>query len=133
MPRQTTFLKAGTHEPKWVVVDAANVPLGRLAARIATVLQGKHSPDWTPHAMSGDYVIVINAGQVALTGRKSEQKMRKTYSGHPKSASPTAGCRAPSHFVEERYASKTRLGRVISNLKACEGGHPHQAQQPVAL
>ena len=83
MPRQTTFLKAGTHEPKWVVVDAANVPLGRLAARIATVLQGKHSPDWTPHAMSGDYVIVINASQVALTGRKSEQKMRKTYSGHP--------------------------------------------------
>ena len=62
MPRQTTFLKAGTHEPKWVVVDAANIPLGRLAARIATVLQGKHSPDWTPHAMSGDYVIVINAG-----------------------------------------------------------------------
>ena len=77
MPRQTTFLKAGTHEPKWVVVDAANIPLGRLAARIATVLQGKHSPDWTPHAMSGDHVIVINASQVALTGRKPEQKCER--------------------------------------------------------
>ena len=142
MPRQTTFLKAGTHEPKWVVVDAANVPLGRLAARIATVLQGKHAPDWTPHAMSGDYVIVINAGQVALTGRKSEQKMRKTYSGHPGGLKhiPYGWMQEhrPIKLVEEavrRMLPKTRLGRVmLSNLKVYEGAeHPHQAQQPVAL
>ena len=139
----TTYTpKASDVERSWHVVDAEGLVLGRLATEVANILRGKHKVNFTPHADCGDYVIVINAGQVALTGRKPEQKMRKTYSGHPGGLKhiPYGWMQEhrPIKLVEEavrRMLPKTRLGRVmLSNLKVYEGAeHPHQAQQPVAL
>ena len=83
MPRQTYFAKAGDITPTWRHVDAAGQVLGRLSTRIATVLMGKHRPEYTPHVDCGDYVIVTNAEKVLLTGRKREQKMKLRYSGYP--------------------------------------------------
>ena len=74
MPRQTTFAKTGEIEPNWVHVDASGKTLGRMATTIATHLMGKHRPEWTPHVLTGDFVIVTNAELIVMTGRKFEQK-----------------------------------------------------------
>ena len=78
----STFMaNKGNIERKWYILDAAGKPLGKTAAAAATLLRGKHKPEYTPHADCGDYVIIINAGQAVLTGKKGEQKMYRTHSG----------------------------------------------------
>lgn len=142
MPRQTTFAKAGDITPNWHTVDAQGQALGRLASGIATILMGKHRPQYTPHVDCGDYVIVTNAAQVKLTGRKAEQRRKLRYSGYPGGLhGETYGDlrqRRPEVLVEDavrRMLPKNRLGRVMfSKLKVYPGDdHPHHAQQPTPL
>ncbi len=83
MMRTTYMAKPNQVERKWVVVDVADQPLGRVATEVATLLRGKHKPEYTPHVDTGDFVIVINASKVRLTGKKAEQKMYYRHSGYP--------------------------------------------------
>lgn len=139
----------GTYTPKpeeidrhWHVVDAAGVPLGRLASQVARLLIGKHKPLYAPHLDAGDFVVVVNAAEVALTGRKEEQKVYYRHSGRPGSLrSETAKVRRakrPERLVEDAVwgmLPKNRLGRrQIRKLKVYAGpDHPHAAQQPSAF
>jgi len=140
--RQTYFAKAGDLEKKWHTVDADGKVLGRMATTIATVLMGKHRPDYTPHIDTGDFVIVTNAEKVLLTGRKAEQKVRYTFSGYPgglKAESYQSLLeRRPEQVIEDavrRMLPKGRLGRqMITKLRIFRGPtHPHAAQQPTTL
>lgn len=142
MRRQTWFAKKGEVTQGWRVVDATDVPLGRLAVQIATVLMGKHRPEYTPHTDCGDFVIVTNAGKVGLTGRKAEQKTRLRYSGYPGGlkVEPYGMVRErrPELLIEDavrRMLPKNRLGRhMLKKLKVYPGAeHPHQAQQPIEM
>ncbi|TVS09427.1 MAG: 50S ribosomal protein L13 [Phycisphaerales bacterium] len=136
--RQTTIFNQGQEPVKrWHVIDATDRPLGRLATEVATILMGKHRPEYTPHSDCGDYVIVLNASKVGLTGTKAERSYRKRYTGYPGGLKlETFGHlreRRPQALVEgtvKRMLPKTRLGRVmIQKLKVYEGAeHPHQAQ-----
>jgi large subunit ribosomal protein L13 len=139
MPRQTYFAKAGDVTPRWHHVDADGKVLGRMATEIATVLMGKHRPEYTPHVDCGDYVVVTNAEKIVLTGRKAEQKARLTYSGYPGGLkSRTYGDlrkAQPDRLVADavrRMLPKNRLGRqMLAKLKVYAGpDHPHHAQQP---
>jgi len=127
---------------QWFVVDARDQVLGRLAARIATILMGKHKPTYTPHVDCGDYVIVLNAGQVKLTGRKAERMEYQRYSGYPggQKVVPLKRVlqRHPERVLREavrRMLPKNRLARhMLRKLKLYAGeSHPHQAQRPVPL
>ena len=130
-------------ERRWWVVDAAGQPLGRLASRLAQVLRGKHKPTFTPHVNGGDFVIVVNAEQVQLTGRKPEQKryFRHTgYMGHERfTAVKTVLAKHPERVIEKAVwgmLRKTTLSRehVKQMLKVYAGPtHPHAAQQPQPL
>ena len=140
--RQTTYLKNGEADRAWRHVDADGKILGRMASEIAVALMGKHRPDYTPHVDTGDYVVVTNAAKVVLTGRKAEQRMRKSYSKYPGGQkTETVGSvreRRPELLVEDavrRMLPKTRLGRqMFKKLKVYTGSdHPHQAQQPTPL
>ncbi len=142
MPRQTYFAKAGDVTPVWRQVDAQGQVLGRLSVRIATILMGKHRPQYTPHVDCGDFVIVTNAQKIVLTGRKAEQKTRMRYSGYPGGLkAETYGSllkRRPQVVVENsvrRMLPKSKLGRkMLSKLKVYAGpDHPHHAQQPIGL
>ncbi len=126
----------------WVVIDAAGQTVGRLATRIATVLRGKHKPDYTPHLAGGDYVIVINAEKVVFTGRKLDQKVYTRYSGYQGGLKSTTARvmldRHPDRVLRHAVwgmLPKTRQGRrLIRRLKVYAGdAHPHQAQQPKEL
>ncbi len=127
---------------KWWVVDATNQPLGRLASRVASVLRGKHKPIYTPHTDTGDFVIVINADKVKVTGTKATKKMYHTHSGYPgaiKSESfEKALVRHPDLPVTEAVKGmlpKNVLGREMLNKLKVYGSaeHPHKAQQPATL
>ncbi len=142
MPRQTYFAKAGDVTPVWRQVDAEGQILGRLSVRIATILMGKHRPQYTPHVDCGDFVIVTNAQKIVLTGRKAEQKTRMRYSGYPGGLkAETYGSllkRRPQVVVENsvrRMLPKSKLGRkMLAKLKVYAGpDHPHHAQQPIGL
>lgn len=142
MRRQTYMAKAGEVEQSWHVVDATDQVLGRMATEIATVLMGKHRPEYTPHVDTGDYVVVTNAKAVKLTGRKDAQSVRTRYTGYPGGLKvETFGSlreRRPEMLVEDavrRMLPKNRLGRVmLKKLKVYAGSeHPHQAQQPVEM
>jgi len=123
----------------WHVMDAEGVPLGRLAASAARVLMGKHRPEYTPHVDTGEYVVVVNAGKVRLTGKKRFTKVYRYhlgYLGHLRET-PAADLLAsrPEKVVElavQRMLPKTKLGRrMIRKLKIYPGPeHPHGAQQP---
>lgn len=122
---------------EWIVLDADGVALGRLASKAAHILKGKHKPVYSPHLDTGDYVIIINAGKVKLTGRKSETKIRYTHSGYPGALkSKPYGellTKKPVFVVREAIRGMlphNRLGRaMIKKLKVCEGSeHPYQAQ-----
>jgi len=137
--RQTHFAKGGDIQNKWRIVDADGRRLGRMATHIATVLQGKHRPDYTPHIDTGDFVIVMNAEKITLTGKKAEQKIKTSYSGYPGGLKAvTYGElieRRPEFVVEDavrRMLPKGRLGRAMfKKLKVYRGTeHPHAAQQP---
>jgi large subunit ribosomal protein L13 len=126
----------------WYVVDAKDLVLGRLASTIAARLRGKCSPLFTPHADTGDWVIVINAGQVSLTGRKWDQKVYYHHSGYTGGLKSITARKLKDKKPEEliRHAvkgmlPKNRLGRkLINKLKVYAGGdHPHAAQQPQQL
>ncbi|MDC0739987.1 50S ribosomal protein L13 [Polyangium mundeleinium] len=127
---------------KWWVIDAEGKPLGRLASQVATILRGKNKPTFTPHVDTGDFVIIVNAQKVALTGRKLEQKQYVRHSGEP------GGFRteAYGHLLERKpelpivkavkgMLPKNILGReLITKLKVYAGpDHPHAAQKPQPL
>ena len=140
---KTFSLRKEDVERRWWLVDAADKPLGRLASRIAQILRGKHKPNFTPHVNGGDFVIVINAEKVQLTGRKPEQKryFRHTgYMGHER-FTPVAKVinKHPERVIEKAVwgmLPKTTLSRqhVKQMLKVYAGAeHPHAAQQPTPL
>jgi large subunit ribosomal protein L13 len=142
MTSRTYSPKQGEIERKWFVVDAAGVPLGRLSTAIAKILVGKHKPQYAPHEDTGDFVIVINAEQVVLTGAKSQGKMYHRTSGRPGGMkSETAEQlrqRFPTRLVEKAVRGmlpKNRLARrQHRKLKVYVGtDHPHQAQKPATL
>jgi large subunit ribosomal protein L13 len=142
MRRETTMHKFGEASKKWQVVDATDHSLGRLAAEIAIVLMGKHKPDYTPHVDGGDYVIVTNAGKVALTGDKANQKVYAWYTGYPSGRKTRTWGQVRESKPEllisnavKRMLPKNRLGRVmLSNLKIYSGAeHPHAQHKPVEL
>ncbi len=131
-----------TFRREWYVVDATDQPLGRLASKLAVVLQGKHKPVYTPFFDVGDYVIVVNADKVRLTGKKWDQKMlyrHSGYIGHLK-AIPYREVQArhpevPIQLAVRRMLPKNELGRrMLRKLKVYPGpDHPHQAQNPSPL
>lgn len=130
--------KPGDVEKKWYIIDATDVVLGRLAAQVATLLRGKHKPNFAPNADTGDYVVIINAEKVALTGSKREQKIAYHHSGYPgglKATSYTELLAAnPEKAVMKAVAGmlpKNTLGRQqLTKLKVYRGAeHPHTAQQ----
>ncbi len=126
----------------WHVVDAAGLPLGRLASETAKILRGKHKPTWAPHVDVGDYVIVVNAAAVKVTSGKSASKIYYRHSGFPgglkEESFEDLQKRHPEQIVERAVKGmlpKNRLGRKMgSKLKVYAGpDHPHQAQGPVPL
>lgn len=138
----TFSAKASEVERKWFVVDATDLPLGRLASNVASVIRGKHKPVFTPHADTGDFVIVVNADKVKLTGNKPDTKFRHWHSQYPggfgTESYRTLLARRPELAVEEAVYGmlpKNRLGRTLrAKLKVYRGPtHPHSAQQPEAL
>lgn len=135
----TTIAKKETVERRWWVVDATDQVVGRLAVAIATVLRGKHRPDYTPHVDTGDFVVVINCEKVKFTGRKWDSKSYAAYSGYPGGRRETTAKeyleRKPEFIIEQavrRMIPRNRLGRAqFAKLKVYAGNsHPHQAQQP---
>jgi len=134
-----TFLaKPGEIPKKWWVVDASDKIVGRLASDIAVILMGKHRPTYTPHVDTGDFVIVVNAAKVKLTGKKWQQKEYTWFTGYTRQRSITAEKRLvkkPDQILREavrRMLPKNKLGRhMLSKLKIYAGAdHTHQAQQP---
>jgi large subunit ribosomal protein L13 len=126
----------------WWVVDAEGLPLGRLASEIATILRGKHKPTYAPHMDMGDFVVVINAEKVAVTGAKAVQKQYHRHSGYPGGLSTRSFEQMrrefPARIVEQAVRGmlpKNRLGRkMIKKLKVYAGGeHPHGSQNPQPL
>jgi len=124
---------------KWMLIDAAERPLGRIASRAATILRGKHRPDFTPHQDAGDFVIIINASQVRLTGAKLEDKVYHRHTGFPGGIRTTTAGKLrdtrPERLLEMAVRGmlpKNRLGRrLFTKLKIYRGAeHPHTAQQP---
>ncbi len=131
-----------TLERKWYVVDATNLRLGRLASEVAMILRGKNKPTYTPNLDTGDFVIIVNAEKVVVTGRKADQKLYRRHSGRPggmKTETFTQlQARIPERIVEKAVKGmlpKNALGRqLFTKLKVYAGPvHPHQAQQPEAL
>ena len=143
MTTKTYMAKTGEIAANWHVVDATDRIVGRLASKIATVLQGKHRPEYTPHVDTGDFVIVINAAKVRITGNnKPHQRVYRRYSGYPSGQKVISFdemlARHPERIVTEavrRMLPKTKLGAaMLKKLKVYAGpDHPHQAQQPQPL
>ena len=124
---------------EWVVIDATDIVLGRLATHAAAILRGKHKPTFAPHMDMGDFVIIVNAEKVALTGQKLEKKMAYRHSGYPGGLTATSYVemleKHPTRAVEKAIRGmlpKNSLGRAqIKKLKVYAGAeHPHAAQQP---
>lgn len=129
-------------ERKWYIVDAADQRLGRLATEVAMVLRGKNKPTFTPHLDTGDFVIVINAEKVEITGRKRSQKLYRRHSGRPGGMKTETfaklQARLPERIIEQAVKGmlpKNTLGRqLFTKLKVYAGSdHPHQAQMPETL
>ena len=140
--KTTVMAKSETVDRKWYVVDATNIPLGRVASQVAAVLRGKNKPIYTPHVDTGDYVIVINTDKMVLTGKKMEDKKYFHHSGYPggiKEESYKDMMANKSDFVLEKAIKgmlpKNSLGKkMFGKLKCYKGAeHTHQAQQPVEL
>ena len=131
--------KASELSHEWLVIDATDVVLGRLASRAATLLRGKHKPTYANHMDNGDFVIIINAEKVALTGSKLTQKMAYRHSGYPGGLTATSYAelleKSPEKAVEKAIRGmlpKNSLGdQMLKKLKVYSGSeHPHEAQQP---
>jgi len=135
---KTTFASKKTAKPQWFLVDARDQVLGRLAATVANVIRGKNKPSFTPHADTGDFVVVINAGKVRLTGRKETEKSYMTFSGyvggHRSETVASVRARRPQLLIERAIKGMvphTRLGRAQLRKARIYPGpeHPHAAQQ----
>ncbi len=139
---KTFSAKPDSVKREWFVVDATNQVLGRLASELARRLRGKHKPEYTPHVDTGDYIVVINADKVRVTGRKEEGKLYYRHSGMPGGLKTTTlkelRARAPERVIETAVKGmlpKNPLGRaMLAKLKVYTGPeHQHQAQQPKPL
>lgn len=139
---KTEMAKPQNVQRKWYVVDAENQTLGRLCSQIATILRGKNKPSFTPHVDTGDYVVVINADKVRLTGNKMNNKIYIRHTGHPGGQRLTAAkfqlAKKPTSLVEmgvKGMLPKNKLGdAMFKKLFAYAGeNHPHEAQQPEIL
>ena len=140
--QKTRSAKAEDSQPEWWHIDADGVVLGRLAARVAAVLRGKHKPQYTPHVACGDFVVITNASKIRLTGNKLRQKIRYSHSGYPGHLK----AEEYGHFLK-RAPEKVILKAVRGMLPHCVLGrqlgtrvkvyagpeHPHEAQQPRTL
>ena len=136
----TTYMaKAGTFEQKWLLVDATDKIVGRLASEIAVILMGKHRPTYTPHVDTGDFVVVVNAEKISVTGNKRAAKMYYRHSGYPGGLKT----RTLNDMLERRPEEVLRLAvkgmlprnrlarKQLTKLKIYAGPeHPHQAQKP---
>lgn len=140
--KTTVMAKSETVDRKWYIVDATNIPLGRVASQVAAVLRGKNKPIYTPHVDTGDYVIVINTDKMILTGNKETQKVYFRHSGYPGGTTEIKYkdlMEKRSDFALEKAIKgmlpKNSLGKKMFNKLKCYKGaeHPHQAQQPVEL
>ena len=138
----TFSARAETVERDWYIVDATNVPLGRLASNIATRLRGKHKPVYTPHVDTGDYIVVVNAEKVGVTGAKRSDKMYHRHSGYPGGLKSISLGKLldskPERAIEyavKGMLPKGPLGRAMfKKLKVYAGpNHRHTAQQPKSL
>jgi large subunit ribosomal protein L13 len=139
----STFMaKAGEVPQRWHLIDATDQVVGRLAVQIANVLRGKHRPQYTPHIDTGEFVIVINADKVKLTGRKLDTKVYRHYTKYPGGLKEAVArdvlAKHPERILESavrRMVPRNKLGRQqMSKLKMYGGpSHPHQAQQPQVL
>ena len=138
----TYLAKPGELQAKWHIVDAKGQVLGRLASKLATIAMGKHKPTYTPHTESGDFVIVLNADKVIVTGKKAEVLEYDTYSRYPGGrriySYKDMAAKHPERVLQlalKRMLPKNRIGRnMLLKVKIYKGDqHPHQAQQPVAL
>jgi large subunit ribosomal protein L13 len=139
----TTFMaKPATITRRWFVIDATDQVVGRLAVQIANVLRGKHRPEYTPHVDTGEFVIVINAEKVRLTGKKLDTKTYHHYTRYPGGLKEVTARemmkKHPDRILREavrRMVPRNKLGRQqMTKLKIYAGSnHPHQAQQPVEL
>jgi large subunit ribosomal protein L13 len=139
---KTYTAKAGEVEQGWYVVDAQNKVLGRLAVQIATRLRGKHKPQYTPHVDTGDYIVVVNAAKLRVTGRKPERKIYYRHTGFPGGIRETSFAKLhaarPERVLQKAVKGmlpKGPLGyAMLRKLKVYAGEtHPHSAQQPKAL
>ena len=139
---KTHLPKVDLNQRKWHVIDANGAVLGRLAAQVADILRGKNKPVFTPHLDAGDFVVVINAEKVVVTGKKETEKTYMSYSGWKGGEKYTTVERLRSRHPEKLITHavkgmipKNRLGRVLlTKLKVYKGTeHPHSAQQPAAL
>jgi large subunit ribosomal protein L13 len=143
MATEKTYLPTSQDaERNWYVVDAAGQRLGRLATEIASILRGKNKPNFTPSVDTGDFVIVINAEQITVTGNKAKDKLYRRHSGRPGGMKVETfeklQARLPERIIEKAVKGmlpKTSLGRQqFTKLKVYAGGdHPHAAQQPEVL
>ena len=139
----TASLKPAEVEKKWIVIDAQDAVVGRLASFIANRLRGKHRPDYTPHVDCGDFVVVVNAEKVKFTGKKATNEVYYWHTGHPggvKQRTPAQilGGKYPERVLQkavERMLPRGPLARKqMKNLKVYAGPeHPHEAQNPVKL
>ncbi len=136
---KTVSAKFDADQRKWIVVDADAQVLGRMASKIAMRLRGKHLPIFTPHVDTGDFVVVVNAEKVLLTGRKMDQKVYYRHTGYMGGLKSTTARKLSQEFPERLIQKavwgmlpKNRLGRqLIKKLKIYRGAeHPHEAQQP---
>ena len=139
---KTVFVTPATADRAWYVIDAEGKPLGRVAAKVASMLRGKNKPTYTPSQETGDFVVVINAEKVALTGRKKQQKMYYHHTGFPGGLKDAnfreLVARAPAmprELAVKGMLPKGPLGRKLyKNAKIYAGAqHPHAAQSPVAI
>jgi large subunit ribosomal protein L13 len=139
---KTIFVTSATADRKWYLIDAEGKPLGRVAVKVASVLRGKNKPTYTPSQETGDYVVVVNADKVALTGRKRQNKMYYKHSGYAGGLKDFTFTElsqnnpvAPLELAVKGMLPKGPLGRKLyKNVKIYAGPlHPHTAQAPVAI
>lgn len=139
---KTIFVTPATAERKWYVIDAEGKPLGRIAAKVASMVRGKNKPTYTPSQETGDFVIVINADKVAISGRKRQEKMYYKHTGYPGGLKDYTFSEligrdpvAPLELAIKGMLPRGVLGRKLyKNVKIYSGAqHPHAAQSPVAI
>ncbi len=139
---RTFMARGGDVEKQWYVVDASDLVLGRLATRVATILKGKHRPEYTPHVDCGDHVVVINADKIRVTGSKESDKLYHHHTGHPGGLKTVSLAeqreRHPERIITAAVKGmmpKNPLGRaMLKKLRVyADDAHPHVAQNPIEL